>query len=248
MLKLHFPIPSFLFLLLIGLVQCNGSSEFGQEPPEGMKGEKAESLANEMLEAIDHEAWDSTKWVRWSFTGHHFVWDKERHLVRVKWGNKKVLLDPDRIDGLAYKRGEKLEGKKKEKAIEKAWEFFINDSYWLSAPAKIFQKGTERELVLTEGGDERLLVTYTSGGVTPGDSYLWKLDSNALPQSYRMWVSIIPIGGMKASWEGWEELSTGAMIATEHRMSIFTLKVKDLKAAQELDAIGLEEDPFDELQ
>lgn len=240
--------PGLFILLLCFLASCNGSSEFGQEPPEGRSGSEADSLAERMLEAIHYEAWDSTRYVRWSFSGHRFLWDKERDFVRVEWSDRKVLLKLNSIEGEAYENGDTLSGEEKEEAVQKAWEYFCNDSFWLNAPAKAFDKGTVRKLVETEDGDKQLLVTYESGGVTPGDSYLWKLDTNGLPQSYRMWVSIIPIGGIKASWDEWRTLSTGARIATLHEMSIANLRIKNLKGGQDLESFDIEEDPFAPLQ
>ena len=82
--------------------------------------------------------------------------------------------------------------------IEKAVKYFNNDSFWLLAPYKIFDKGTKRSLVTLDDGHEGLLVTYTTGGTTPGDSYLWHLDSTGKPVSFQMWVSSLPIDGLEA--------------------------------------------------
>jgi hypothetical protein len=229
------------FLPLLLFVACNG---LGESLPEGQKGKEAEQLAERMLDSIDHEAWDSTRYVAWSFTGNSYLWDKERHLVRVEWNDKKVLLDPDRVDGKAYEEGKQLPEEEEKEAVQSAWERFCNDSYWLNAPSKVFDPGTERRLVKSEEGEDRLLVTYTSGGVTPGDSYLWILDETGRPERYKMWVSKIPIGGVKASWEKWDTLSTGALIAREHDLFIGSFRIKDLKAAQDLTGMGLDEDPF----
>ncbi len=47
-----------------------------------------------------------------------------------------------------------------------AYEQFINDSYWLLVPTKLFDPGVHRAM---EGGDLRL--TFVDVGVTPGDTY-----------------------------------------------------------------------------
>lgn len=239
------PLPLLPLLPLLILVGCNG---LGESLPEGQKGKKADRLAERMLDAIDHEAWDSTRYVAWSFTENSYLWDKKGQLVRVEWNDKKVLLDTDRVDGKAYENGDPLSGEEENKAVQNAWERFCNDSYWLNAPSKVFDPGTERRLVTSEEGEERLLVTYTSGGVTPGDSYLWILDENGRPVRYKMWVSKIPIGGVEATWENWDTLSTGALISREHDLFFGSLRIKELKAAQELAGLGIDEDPFTPLK
>src|SRR5690606_35178979 len=80
--------------------------------------------------------------------------------------------------------------------IAKAIKYFNNDTFWLIAPYKVFDRGTERRLVNLENNQKALLVTYTSGGTTPGDSYLWHFDKNGKPTSFQMWVDILPIDGL----------------------------------------------------
>lgn len=230
-----------LLLLLIG---CNG---IGESLPEGKSGQKADRAARRMLDAIEHEAWDRTRYVRWRFLGQSYLWDKDRELVDVRWSDKQVLMDLHDRSGKAYEDGERLRGEEKEEALQEAWSKFCNDSFWLNAPAKVFDPGTQRELVKSDSEETRLLVTYTSGGVTPGDSYLWILDANGRPERYKMWVSKIPIGGVEASWEEWDTLSTGALIATKHELFIGSLSIGGAKAAQDLEELGIENDPFRDL-
>ncbi|MEL6864257.1 MAG: hypothetical protein AAFP19_07560, partial [Bacteroidota bacterium] len=91
---------------------------------------------------------------------------------------------------------------------------------------------------------EGLLVSYSSGGVTPGDSYLWILDESGQPVAWKMWVSIIPIGGLEFSWEDWMELPTGAKIATMHKSSLLDLDMSNIKAGHSLLDLGFKQDPF----
>ena len=95
-----------------------------------------------------------------------------------------------------------------------------------------------------EEGTKSLMVHYGSGGVTPGDSYLWNLDESGLPTSYKMWVSIIPVGGMEFSWENWTTLETGAKIATLHHHKYLDIPITDLKGTAKLEDFGFGEDPF----
>lgn len=234
-------------VLILGLfILVKVSSE---SMPEGKTGPEADALANKVLKAIDKPAWDATGIVQWSFRGEHdFLWDKKRNLVKVNWADYEVLVTLDETTGKAYQNGKEITGEEGDKLVKQAWSYFCNDSFWLNAPAKVFDPGTERRVVDLPGGQKGLLITYTSGGVTPSDSYLWLLDQNGLPTSYKMWVSIIPIGGMEVSWANYKAIETGAKIATEHKGKIFgkelNIGITNLKSATDLTTFGLSADPF----
>lgn len=212
--------------------------------PRGIAGDKAEALAQKMLTAVNKPAWDSTHYVQWTFRdNHHYLWDKEQHLVQVKWDDMEVLLNPNDITGTVRQGGQPLIGEAADKAVQSAWSKFCNDSFWLLAPTKIYDPGVERSYVQLEDGREGLMVTYTSGGVTPGDSYLWLLDQTGLPASFKMWVSIIPVGGAEFTWEDWTELPTGAMVAKNHK-GMVEVPIRNVKAGQRLEEMGIEVNPF----
>lgn len=219
---------------------------FNEPLPEGEQGAAADALAEKILVAINQPAWDSTGVVRWTFSDRHdFLWDKDRNWVQVKWSDYEVYVILDELTGVAFKNGKKIEGKQADKLVKKAWAFFANDSFWLNAPSKVFDKGTERRLVKMDNGDEALLITYASGGVTPGDSYLWIIDENGLPQSWKMWVKIIPVGGVSTTWQDWTTVETGAKIAQNHHITDkISVAITNLKTAKNLAAFGLENDPF----
>ncbi|MBV6647056.1 MAG: hypothetical protein KI790_16480 [Cyclobacteriaceae bacterium] len=183
--------------------------------PTGEHGEEAEALADKMLAAINYEGFQQLTELRWSFPRrHHFVWNKQENIVNVQWDDYEVNFSPQTMSGTALNNGEPLTSEAKSEAIQKAWSLFANDSFWLCAPFKIRDPGTIRSLVESDRGPA-LLVTYSSGGVTPGDSYLWLLDADGLPVAWKMWVGIIPIGGMEFSWEGWQEFN-GVRFAPLH--------------------------------
>ena len=103
---------------------------------------------------------------------------------------------------------------------------------------------TRGMLVDLEDGSKGLLIHYSSGGVTPGDSYLWILDENGRPVKWKMWVGILPIGGLEASWGEWKTMPTGWQVATQHEIGSYTLIISDLKAGNSWESIGFKEDPF----
>ncbi len=238
----------FFGYLLLGfvIIMTVGYCSVNRKLPTGTQGDKAEALAQKMLAAVDKPAWDTTHVISWTFRGaHKHLWDKQRHLAQVEWKDYKALVDVNTVTGKVWEKGEEItDTEKSGKLVRKAWEYFLNDSYWLNPVVKIFDPGTERRIVDLEDGKEGLMVTYTSGGTTPGDSYLWILDDNHLPTAWRMWVKIIPVGGMETSWEGWMTLPTGAKVATEHKSKIISIPLTDIKAATSLKEYGFEEDPF----
>jgi len=238
----------WLLGIIIGLAAISiiGYLWLNEPKPAGQAGEGAEELADKMLEAINYTAWDTTRYVRWSFQSRrNFVWDRKNELVEVKWDDNRVIIETPTLKGMAWTGGELLSGKAKEKSIEKAWEMFCNDSFWLNAPAKVRDPGTVREIV-DHDGKPALKVTYSSGGVTPGDSYLWILDENGLPTSWKMWVSIIPVGGVEATWENWIQLESGALISTLHTISGYQSVISDVYGSVSFDQLGLQVYPFED--
>ena len=184
--------------------------------PQGTDGPEADNLALEMMESLNKSAWDTTSEVSWTFKGiHHYEWNRTENSVLVKWDENEVLLNTINQTGVVI-HPEKIREEGKEKLIKQAFGYFNNDSFWLCAPFKAFDPGTERSLIIFKDGREGLKITYTSGGSTPGDSYVWILDDNHKPKSVKMWVSILPLGGMEFTWENYLTLKSGAMIAQDH--------------------------------
>ncbi|WP_440121538.1 hypothetical protein [Tenacibaculum sp. Ill] len=216
------------FLLIGAIVLAVFYFKNNESLPTGKQGPKADALATKMLKALNYEAYKTTRFIEWSFRGKHFYkWDKQENIVEVSWDSNKVNLytkSPEK--SIVLVDGKEVENKE---ILQKAIDYFNNDSFWLVAPYKVFENGIERRIVEYEG-KEALLVTYTTGGSTPGDSYLWILDEKGRPTSYKMWVSIIPTGGMEATWNDWITTESGAVLPTKHEMSVGTLNMGNVKA------------------
>jgi hypothetical protein len=99
--------------------------------------------------------------------------------------------------------------------------------------------------VKTEDQKDALLVTYSSGGVTPGDSYLWVLDENNVPLYFKMWVKILPIGGIKGTWENWLTTKTGAKIASTHKIGPINSAITDIQTGHVLSDLNLKDSYFE---
>ena len=221
-MKIFFKIIGVLFLLLIltGVVFFVSKNE---ALPIGKKGKDADALATKMLQAMNSDAYNNTEVLEWSFRNeHHYKWFKNQNRVRVSWGKNSVDLNTiSPAKSSVFIDNQKVDNKE---IIATATAYFNNDSFWLVAPYKIFDAGTERSIVKHQGKDA-LLVTYTSGGTTPGDSYLWILADSGLPISFKMWTQIIPIGGIEASWNSLKTTASGILLPTSHALSLFGMKL-----------------------
>lgn len=206
-------------LLVLATAALVGYLAYDEPRPTGAPGPAAEALADRILAAVDKPAWDTTDYVAWDFAGRQrYRWWRDVDTVEVTWADKRVLLHTETLTGEAFEDGLRQNGPDADALVQQAWAHFANDSYWLAAPFKLRDPGTERALVELEDGSEGLLVTYSSGGVTPGDAYLWHVDETGLPTRYEMWVSIIPVGGVDATWEEYVRLPSGARVATMHEI------------------------------
>ncbi len=233
-----------LLAILVG-IGVIGYFATNEALPKGKEGPAADALAQKMLNAINQEAWDTTAVVQWTFKGmHDFVWDKNRHFCQIKWKNKEVLLDINKLKGRAWEEQVELQGEIAQKTVMEAWEYWCNDSFWLNAPSKAFDPGTSRAIVTNADGRQDLLISYSSGGVTPGDAYLWILNDEGLPTSWKMWVKIIPIGGLEFTWDQWKTTETGAKIASFHESAVLNLDISNLKTAPDWKSFGASNDPF----
>ncbi|MBC2846768.1 hypothetical protein [Winogradskyella flava] len=221
---IFFTLPTLLFFGFMYL-------KYNEDLPDGQQGPKADQLATRMLEALNEDAYRNTDYLEWTFKGiHHYKWYKTDKTCEVSWGEMTVILDlQNQNNSKVFAGKQEYNGKEKYDYILKAESYFNNDSFWLVAPYKVFDVGTERRLVITEEDKDALLVTYTSGGSTPGDSYLWHLDDNGKPKSFQMWVDILPIGGLEATWNDWLTTESSAILPKFHKLLFLSLDMGEVK-------------------
>ncbi|MBX2802378.1 MAG: hypothetical protein KTR31_32160 [Myxococcales bacterium] len=235
-------------LLLLVALGATAAVALGKSRPDtGHTGPKAEALADKLGDAVNLDAWEQTGAIRWTFLGGHaHLWDRQRGLSRVRWGKNEVLQRTDQRVGRAWVRGEEVHGEKRAKLVERAYAFFVNDSFWLQPLANLRDDDVTLSVVALDD-QEALLVEYGSGGVTPGDAYAWLLDETGRPTHWRIWAQILPLKGLKASWEGWTTLPTGALISTKHRSLGVRFGPGDVAGARTLQELEPGADPFDAL-
>jgi hypothetical protein len=233
-------------LALLGTVSCVGlCASLRHDLPEAEAGADAEALTDRMLTAVGHGAWLELGAVQWRFrsSGPLFVWDLRGNRFRMEKGTRVVHVDIATREGTVRDGDRLLEGDARTRALEKAWSTFLNDRFWLFPFWQLRAPGTTRSVVELEDGRRALRVDYASGGVTPGDSYVWILDESGRPEAWRLWVSSLPFKGIEVTWAGWTEID-GVLFATEHEAPVLSLPIVDLKAGADLAAIG-QADAFD---
>ncbi|MCH4553355.1 hypothetical protein [Aestuariibaculum lutulentum] len=221
-----FTLPSLLFFSFLYF-------KYNENLPHGTQGKEADALAQNMLTSLNYEAYKNTKLIEWTFKKrHHYEWNKTNNTCKVYWKEYSVDLDLNNPNNhKAFVHSFDVHGELAIELIEKAVKYFNNDSFWLVAPYKVFDTGTERRIVDLPNNKKGLLITYTAGGSTPGDSYLWLFDETGKPSSFKMWTSILPIDGLEATWSDWTTTSTNAQLPTFHKLLFLGLEIDDIKTS-----------------
>ncbi|MCB1199029.1 MAG: hypothetical protein KDK41_00180 [Leptospiraceae bacterium] len=193
--------------------------------PSGAAGPQAEELTDKMLEAAGMQQWKQTAAVSFTFSnGDQIFWDKNRDLVEVISDEIKVQLRKSDFKAIALSGEEILQGEKRKEAIDDAWAKFINHTFWLSPMFHARSPGAVREYQ-----DGQLIVKFSSGGVTPGDTYLFMPKSDFKIDKMQMWVDVIPIKGAVAEFLNYTVTETGVPIALTREMSLVNINIENLK-------------------
>jgi len=157
MIKILKKIGKILLGLLLSLVIIFSVVYFlyNEKLPKAEMSVEADLLAQKMLKAVHHDSYEKTQYIEWSFAGrHHYKWNKQRKLVEVKWDDKIVQLNLQSPDSSSVKvSNSEVSGSARSEIIEQAIAHFNNDSFWLVAPHKVFDPGTERGVVALANGD-----------------------------------------------------------------------------------------------
>lgn len=212
--------------------------------PRGVVGPEAEALTDSMMAAVNCSTWNRLRYVAWTYQGkHQYVWDKLYNLAEIKYRDIRVLINLNTLDGIVWKNGVRLDMQAKRQYLSHAWKIWCNDSFWLNPICKLRDGGAVRRLVTIDDSTHALLVTYTRGGMTPGDSFLWYPNEDFMPVAWRMWVRLLPIRGLKATWEQWT--TTGNVrISTQHHVGPYRIQITDLRSGSHHSELGLDHDPF----
>lgn len=229
-------------ILIVGIVIV--FQAVNEKKPVGIANEQAEILTDKMFRALNKSAWDTLPIISWtSREFRYYLWDRKNKRTLVQWDNYRAFINLENQEISVLENGIPVHSEEVESLSSEVWKYWCNDSFWLVAPFKARDFGTSRKIINLDDGYDGLMIEYHTGGVTPGDTYLWALDSEGIPQYFKMWVSILPIGGLKVTWKDWKDCN-GALISQKHKIGPVKIRFDNIKYGLNLSDLGIEEDPF----
>jgi hypothetical protein len=151
---------------------------------------KAVAVADRVMQALGgQDAWNATRYLRFDFAVDRggktvarraHTWDKWNGRYRVEGKDKDgkdlvVAMNLNTKEGRATLAGAALSGADLDSALETAYAWWVNDTYWLLMPYKMRDPGVTLKLAGRETkGDEswdKVLLTFQNVGLTPKDRY-----------------------------------------------------------------------------
>ncbi|MEZ4886401.1 MAG: hypothetical protein R3E32_16820 [Chitinophagales bacterium] len=151
--------------------------------------EKAIEVADEVMAAMGGRAnWDAIHFLKWNFFGRRtLLWDKKTGNVRIEIpeDSLKLLVNVQTKEGKATQKGNVVSDPTVLKELmRKAYETWVNDSYWLVMPFKLKDSGVTLKYKgtgITEDEKEAsiLQLTFNEVGVTPENKYLVYIDKSS---------------------------------------------------------------------
>jgi hypothetical protein len=199
---------------------------------------RATAVGKSMIEAMGGpSAWDHARYFRFDFTVvrsgkkvasfSHF-WDRWTGRYRVEGEDAhgvawKAYFNVNTKEGDYWVNGAKTEGEARAKGLENAYGRFINDTYWLLAPWKIFDPGVtlayDGEKPCPGGGMcDVLKLSFDNVGLTPKDVYwMWitRDGRNMVQWQYILKGAEEP--PTTVQWKNWQKVG-GIGIAMEKPM------------------------------
>lgn len=165
--------------------------EYNNPPAEGFNQEDSDLLATlladkTMLAMGGRKAWDNTHYIKWNFFGRrNLIWDKWTGDVRIDIPGDEltILMNIKTKEGKAMK-GEKVVSDSLDFYLQKGYEIWVNDSYWLVMPFKLKDSGVTLKYLRedsTMAGTRADVVslTFDEVGVTPENVYEVWIDTDS---------------------------------------------------------------------
>lgn len=225
-------------LLTLGLAAFTGA-------PSLLADERADQVARELIAALGGEtAWEKARQFRFDFVVERegkraaefrHLWDRYTGDYRVQGSDKSgapyaVYFNVNTREGTVLLNGRPVEGEEKKKLLETSYGRFINDTYWLLAPWKVFDPGVTRAYEGEKTTSDGVLcdvirLSFEGVGLTPKDVYwLW-----VTREGRRMVQWEYLLGGAKedptvAFWKDWRVFS-GISLALDRAFPVRPVRI-----------------------
>lgn len=184
---------------------------------------RADSVAMMVYESAGGNAWDDVRFLRFDFAVEHggdrgptrrHLWNRMSGDYRIEWpmggdSTAVVMFNVHTREGSAFVNGAEVAGESRDRMLEAAYSRYINDTYWLMAPAKVFDPGVTRDYMAdsSSGDAEVIHLSFDNVGLTPGDQYWISVD----PETGRVmrWTYLLQGASSKSSfdWVDYREFS-----------------------------------------
>jgi hypothetical protein len=192
------PLCGVFALAALGLAAC-ATPEAEAPAPEAPAVERpvlstrADSIAMRIVDASGGlEAWASAPYLRFDFASFRdsVRTVRARHLWNRRTGDYRVEMptgpdttyvvllnvntfDMEAPEGAAYLNGQPADTSRRADLLKGAYGRFINDTYWLLVPLKVFDPGVHRADVpdSSTADQDVITLTFDDVGLTPGDQY-----------------------------------------------------------------------------
>lgn len=224
---------AFALLLMVALFPLAAGE------PQGQADEKSAELAAKTMTAMggrDH--YDQTRFLSWNFFGvRQHYWDKWTGRVRIEDGrnNVLILMNVNSKEGDVFENGEKVaDADKLKEYLQKGYEWWINDSYWLVMPYKLRDPGVtlayEGEGKTEAGQDADIIsMTFASVGVTPQNKY--KVYIGKDDHLIRQWDFFSTAADaeprFKTPWDDWTKHGAIQLSGNRGKRSLDNIKVHE---------------------
>ncbi|MEO8431649.1 MAG: hypothetical protein ABI592_09085 [Acidobacteriota bacterium] len=197
---------------------------------------RADAVARELVASLGGEgAWEKSRQLRFDFVvaregqpmaRFSHVWDRYTGDYRLSGTDKTgapytVYFNVNTREGRVFVNGRPAEGETRDALLKSAYGRFINDSYWLLAPWKVFDPGVRRtydgEKPCPDGGGmcDVLKLSFDNVGMTPRDVYwLWITRDGRRMVQWQYLLNGAEEEPTTALWKDWQKFG-GMMLSVD---------------------------------
>jgi plasmid maintenance system killer protein len=165
--------------------------EYNNPPAEGFNQEGSDLLAtllaDKTMQAMGgRKAWDNSRYLKWNFFGRrNHTWDKTTGDVRIEVPENELTI----LMNINSKEGKVMKGEKEvtdslDHYLQRGYEMWVNDSYWLVMPYKLKDTGVtlkylREDTTMTGDRADVISLSFEDVGVTPENVYEVWVDTDS---------------------------------------------------------------------